>query len=193
MLNNNDSKCRPRNEVPLHKNFMLSTKHEVLLHKNYKLSGKIKQEPRGQIFSSDLMVAFFLFIIIFSAIIIFWNNMIMFSSYDVENRYIESLAVEIADTMVRTGGYPSTWENSNATTIGLAEWDRKIDSKKISAFIAMDYSQSKELMGIGGYDYFFRLVGANVTKGSLGGEVRVYTSRRIYYNGDDVLEFTLWK
>ena len=148
---------------------------------------------KGQIMSSDFLVAFFLFLILFIAVTIAWNGMLDSSITDIERKYMESIAMRITDIFVKSPGYPSNWENREIVAIGLVDHDRRIDQAKLDAFMNMDYETSKDVLGIKGYDYFFRLVRNNVTKGYLGGETAIFIERRVLYNGDDRLEFILWK
>lgn len=153
-------------------------------------------KKRGAIFSSDLMAAVVIFIIAFGVIYATWNS-ILGSTVDVERREMELTAMRAAEELVMSPGYPSNWEkDGNAVVIGLVRLNRRIDSAKLNALLGMDYEMSRERMGIAGYDYMLILNRSGVIKSSpSAGAVReiVSVKRVVDYNGEDILELTLWQ
>ena len=151
-----------------------------------------RQGCKGQIFSSDLMVAIFIFIIILGEVLATWNILIDTSAKDTELKNMEIAVTTVVDTLVKTRGYPYDWNRTGARVVGLADWDRTIDQKKLDEFMAMDYNLSKQAMGIGDFDYQFRLSKNNIVRGSVGGDTALIVRRVVFYNGVDIVEFTLW-
>lgn len=142
---------------------------------------------RGQLFSSDMIAAVFLFFIMASMILLAWNSAVDKSVQDIQRTDMEITATRILDILVKSPGYPADWENKNATVIGLVNYDRTIDTDKLNAFLGMDYNATKKIFGMP-YDYFFRL--GNYTKGVNGTE-SVFVRRMVILNGTQFLELML--
>lgn len=144
---------------------------------------------KGQLFSSDMIASVFLFFIMTSMVLFSWNSVIDKSVQNMQRQDMEITGTRILDTLVKSPGYPSDWENKNATTIGLASYDRTIDSNKLNAFLNMDYDKTREIFGMP-YNYFFKL--GNYTKG-LNGTEAVFARRAVIFNGTQFLELTISK
>lgn len=144
---------------------------------------------KGQLFSSDMIAAVFLFFTMVSIILFAWNSAIDNYVQDMQRKDMEITGTRILDILVKSPGYPTDWEDKNATTIGLAAYDRTIDADKLSAFLDMDYNTTKKIFGVP-YDYFFKL--GNYTKGINGSEA-VFARRIVIFNGAQFLELTLSK
>ncbi|MBI2971315.1 MAG: hypothetical protein HYY37_02770 [Candidatus Aenigmarchaeota archaeon] len=147
---------------------------------------------KGQLFLGDFVVAVFIFAIVLAMLAVSWDTVMERYSSQSDVQEMELKAAWIADAML-TSGKPSGWENSNTSVIGLVDHDRTISPAKLAAFSAMDYNQSKRVMGVQGYEYFFSLPASNVTKGDRGGSTRAFARRVVMYNGVEYLEFMLWK
>ena len=144
---------------------------------------------KAQLFSSDMIVAVFLFLAVASAALFAWNSAADKSVQTTQRRDMEITGTRILDILVKSPGYPIDWENKNATTIGLASYDRTIDANKLNAFLDMDYNRTREIFGIP-YNYFFKL--GNYTKGVNGTEA-VFARRAVIFNGTQFLELTILK
>ncbi len=70
---------------------------------------------------------------------------------------MELIATDIMDTLVRSNGIPGGWEDfpPSTSTFGLASSPLVVDTRKVDAFTAFDYTASKNIMGISGFQYFF--------------------------------------
>ncbi len=145
---------------------------------------------KAQVFSADVIAAVFLLVIALSIISVYWDNKMNSLQEKTELAEMYIRASQISDILAKAGGTPN-WEQRNATVIGLAIWNRIIDVRKLSAFMGMDYNKSKDILGIKGYEYYFRL--ANNTKGFLSGNKQVYIKRIVIHNGLQNMEFALSK
>lgn len=141
---------------------------------------------KAQLFSSDMIAAVFLFLLVSTFILFSWNSSIDAAAENLQRREMELAASRILDIMVKSPGYPPDWEAGNASVIGLVNYDRTIDPVKLSAFINMDYNKTKEILGTG--DYFFRL--GNYTKGA-NGTSTVFIRRMVIFNGPQLMELSL--
>ena len=89
---------------------------------------------------------------------------------------MQSTGLIISDVLIRTGGHPSDW-NETAMAIGLALGENIIDENRLRNYIFyMSYNDSKRIMGIRNFEYYFtmkdldnqtiQLDGQNIEKGS---------------------------
>ena len=95
------------------------------------------------------MLGTFLFLLIFAYFMILWQNFL--ESYDSHvSRADSSLsAIVIADQLASHTGSPEGWTESpeNASSIGLASSQGKLDSHKLAAFSTMPYAFLKRALG----------------------------------------------
>ena len=150
------------------------------------------RQNRGQIFSTDLLIALVVFILIlgmFTTVRTFSKNRL---EENMMGQELETICYTAADTLVKTPGHPVNWEddpNSPATTsIGLVKTDRVLDEGKLMALKEMAPGRLRETLRTGGNNVSIAVKG-------LGGEVIVQVgdhvegpsaimSRRIVtYNG----------
>ena len=151
---------------------------------------------KGQLITSDLVMAVFILIVMIPLIVLSFESSIDAAAENAKENDMNTAAVKISDLLVRTGGYPSNWENDINSTIvmGLASQDKTLDASKLYAFLNADYGKTKEIMNIRGYDYYFTLVNNGSAKGLLvDGEKAAFIRRIVSFNGAETLEFTLWK
>lgn len=155
------------------------------------------KKRRGAGFSTDMAIAIFIFLTLFISITIAWNSVLGSSSQNIQRKHVEMMALRIVDEFVRTGGYPSDWEDNplSALTIGLAESDRVLDVDKVQVFIDMDNETAKGILKTEGYDFQLRLVNSGITKGSEPDSDNIFFTRRVVlYNGaNETLELYLWR
>ena len=70
---------------------------------------------------------------------------------------MQSTGLIVSDVLVRTGGNPSDW-NETAMAIGLASGENILSEDKVRNFIFyMDYNDSRRIMGIRNYEYYFTM------------------------------------
>ena len=152
----------------------------------------------GQLFSMDFLAAVFIFIIVFGVLLVSWGSVIEDSIKYSERKDMELYASRIADFFVSGGGHPYNWIDApeNVTTIGLARTDRVIDKERLDAFITMDNETVRDKLRISGYNFYMRLVNADINKGFefKGDGIMALASRAVIYEGmPDVLEMYIWR
>jgi len=152
---------------------------------------------KGVAFSIDMTIAALIFIAVFISVITAWSSVLDTSSRNTERKNTEILTLRIADELVRSGGYPSNWEDDplSAMTIGLAGTNRVLDTEKVQAFINMDYETAKQILKTGGYDFQLKLINSGITKGPVPDSENIfYTRRVVLYNGaNETMELYLWR
>lgn len=135
---------------------------------------------RGQLFSGEFMLTLFIFLMLLAAVLASQDAARAAAAETAAAKELELAAIRAADALVSA--------ESNLTIV---RWNNAVNDTLLAAFLALDYVQSKERLGIAGYDYHFAL--ANWTKGSAGGNYSVVVRRAVLYNGSRLMNFTVWK
>jgi len=75
---------------------------------------------------------------------------------------LESSAISISQTLVKSNGFPADWENdaSRVEVLGLAETENILSIEKVRAFDSIPYNETGELLGIPG-DYYIEIRSAD--------------------------------
>ncbi len=156
---------------------------------------------KGQIASIDLFIAVTIFLILLGVVLNAWNLYNIRLQGNIEYEKMQLKAFYVSDMLVKSSGYPSAWEEdiSSAEAIGLALSDRDLSQQKLSAFLAMGYNTSKQMLKISPYEYSFRLrqLSNNLTLGSgmvFAGELAVTAERYVTYNDEKaIMQLTIWE
>ena len=118
---------------------------------------RINLSKKGQVVILDLIIALIIFLM--TVIFILATYSFNVSRLDRDIRY-NSLAIEsfeILDFLVKSGGYPNDWNITNVKIIGLASGDRRLSTIKIQQFAQLNYTPTKELLGIAGKEFFLQI------------------------------------
>jgi hypothetical protein len=110
---------------------------------------------KGQALASDfaISIVLFLFLIVGSAIV--WNTTVEKYSRFKDGQFMQEKVFSISDTLVRTQGYPPEWNITNVRLIGLSEGEsHMLNRSKLLVFKNIDYSLTKNIWGINGYEYY---------------------------------------
>ncbi|MFA5930498.1 MAG: hypothetical protein WC861_06460 [Candidatus Micrarchaeia archaeon] len=164
---------------------------------------------KGQLFSTEMMVSFSVFL---GAIIIFlfvWNT--MYNNYVEEqsNNKMQVVLIGISDAAVMSPGDPSNWElasGMNANSYGFASSRNTLSQSKLYAmqsYFAADYGGMKDKAGAGGYDMFVDVKDMDGSTyysfGSLADttnqSISAVTAERLALMGDEIvkLRVQLWR
>ena len=127
-----------------------------------------RQGKKGQMFSTELVLASAIFI---AAIVIFvsiWNSMLISYLEEQKSREMQVSLIGISDMLVLTPGYPTNWEADvlgNASAFGLAGSPNVISPGKALALQNLNgsYLSVKEKMGAGRFDIFLSLNNSSST------------------------------
>ncbi|MDI6798678.1 MAG: hypothetical protein QMD12_01620 [Candidatus Aenigmarchaeota archaeon] len=155
---------------------------------------------RGQIFSIDLFIAIAVFIVVFWFYILTWERLTLSLKEVQAMKGFEALALSISDSLVRFPGAPERWEEnvSNVSAIGLA-YAHVFDKNKIRNFTSLDYNRTKKLIGLDGYEFYFKVYYLNRSVFAYHGNApvnfkqAVSTKRFGLLEGEAVvMELTIW-
>lgn len=100
--------------------------------------------------------------ILAAIIILIWSQSVQNVSDTKDRLDIGLLSIEISDLLLKQAGHSTSWESDDKNfTLGLAKEDHVLDEDKVDKFLSLNYDDTKILLGIGSYDYYFSLVNAS--------------------------------
>lgn len=149
---------------------------------------------------SDLLmaIAILFFIIVLSASL--WNRSVNSMRLKEERNEMENLVLLISDQLIKGLGIPSDWNKTNVVAIGLAKEDNILDPVKVSNFINLGTNKTKNILGIGNYNFIFRLrdINENIlveygTPPINSNEVIIVRRVVLYQGRPTIMDFGLWK
>lgn len=160
---------------------------------------------KSQIWSIDLAIAFLIFL---GGLIIFYKYSI--NSIDAEKEDIDDMVLDakLLSNHLVSAGYPTDWDSSNVTQIGLTDGEMRIKKEKVEEFFGIadtDYPRSRRLLSTT-HDYYvtFEDSEGNLTKiGGIEGIGKNYQEedtkniirvvRFVYYNSSIIkLAVHIW-
>lgn len=155
---------------------------------------------QAQLFTIDFFLALFIFSILLIASMVSWNNYNSKIISEMEYNTLMNKAFQISNALVKSQGYPVSWNSENVQIIGLASDDRMLSSDKVNEFIDIPKNTTEKIFKIYEYDFYFSLknmdnvllkeYGYNLTNAKKSASIRRY----VLYDGEKaVMEFTLWK
>jgi hypothetical protein len=163
-------------------------------------------QKKAQMWSMDFTISVMMFFIALVLVLFAWNYV---ASDNYELRMLdemETTGLLVSDVLIRTPGTPADW-NTTALAIGLASDENIVDETRARNFLFyMDYNESKRIMGIRNYEYYFRmrsldnatmqLDGFPIEKGynpSVNVNIIVPVERYVLFRGEIAkLDFILW-
>src|SRR3989338_2918927 len=158
------------------------------------------RNSKGQVVSYDLMIAVFIFLLVFAFALSVWQNSIGAIAGEKVLYEMKNSAVQISNQLVITSGVPSNWHLSgDANLYGFALSRRALSLQKLNAFKALDYNSAKGKMGIADYNFYIKIeqdLNKVYEAGSAesGAEIAINSSRVVSYNGKNaIFYFTLYK
>lgn len=161
---------------------------------------------RAQMWSMDFVISAVMFFVSVVLILFAWNYVTTENYEQMVFNDMQNTGLIVSDVLVRTEGSPPDW-NTTALAIGLASDDNVIDENKLRNFMDyMSYNESKRIMGIRNFEYYFtmknldnitiQMDGKNIEKGyppSIDVNTIVPIQRyALFQEKIAKIEFTLW-
>ncbi|MFH1255983.1 MAG: hypothetical protein V1494_01690 [Candidatus Diapherotrites archaeon] len=116
---------------------------------------------RGQIFSTDFLIAISVFMVVLILSIAFLNDSLLRVESIERFNGLQEAAAAASDSLVLSVGVPFNWQNkaslSDVNAIGLADSANFLDSAKLQRFSdlnASDYNAVKEILGVSKFGLF---------------------------------------
>ena len=119
---------------------------------------------KAQAWSFDFMASVTVFFLVVITLFFVWEYTVYQNTEQMIFNEMENKALMTADMMIRTKGFPEQWNDSNVQLIGLADDENVLDETKMITFVGMDYENTKMILGIPSYEYFFQVVHLNGTQ-----------------------------
>ena len=120
---------------------------------------------RGQIFSTELMVSFSIFLAALIVFLFVWNSMYTNYREEQSDAKMQVVLIGISDSAVMSQGDPQDWEvgaGDQANSYGFASARNVLSPAKLYAmqgYFAANYSDMADKMGAGGYEFFAEVLG----------------------------------
>ena len=132
---------------------------------------------KGQVWSTDFVSSVVVFFISVVAVLFIWNYSVYSNSQQTVLNDINSLAIKISDSLVRTGGLPFGWNDSSVQLIGLASQENVLNTTKVDYLTSMGYDTLKNKLKTGGSELYLeiRYINGSVATNSSGQELAVGT------------------
>jgi hypothetical protein len=137
----------------------------------------------GQVYSSEILIAFLIFMVSFTLLIGLWDS----STTDILRtegmKTMETVGIDAAEVLVRTPGIPSNWSSNDVLALGLINESRVLSAAKIGNFThymsttdndlcpssPSNYDCNLYMLGIAGYDFYFNISYLNGSTAIAGG------------------------
>jgi len=111
---------------------------------------------KAELFSSDFIMALFLFLIAIAIFEIFYINLqAEINDYGIRDD-IQSKVNGLADVLVTSTGYPKYWDNNSVKVIGLFN-SGLINLTKFEELKKIEYYTAKRMMGVRNYEIYIEL------------------------------------
>jgi hypothetical protein len=113
---------------------------------------------KGQIFTIDLLIALFIFLLLFTTVLLFlYSNADINNSYSsyysqITSDYINNLAVQGANSLLGSQGYPTNWPSLSCSQIkqlGLMHNSLEVSSNKLYALTTLPVSCISSMLKAG--------------------------------------------
>jgi hypothetical protein len=168
-------------------------------------SNGIKSHKKAQMWSMDFVISVMMFFLSVVLILFAWNYSAAENYEQMIFNEMQTTGLIVSDVLIRTGGSPPGW-NITAMAIGLASEENSIDDARLRNFLLyMDYNNSRSIMGMRNYEYYFSmkdiddqllyLDGFPIEKGYQPYDVRmvVPTQRYVIFRGNIAkMNFIIW-
>jgi hypothetical protein len=118
---------------------------------------------KAQAWSMDFAASMVIFSTALLLILFAWNYTVQQNQEQVGFNFMENAAIAASDSLIRHGGTPEDWDQSNVVTVGLASSENVINDTKAESLMQINDTDFKRLLGIGNYEFYFEVRYANGT------------------------------
>jgi hypothetical protein len=156
---------------------------------------------RGQIFSSDLILAVVVFFILMIVVSHMWGDSTKRADTWVKREIMQRKAYQASSFLILSPGYPFSWDSNDVKVLGLTMGEQNvIGINKFNELQSMTESDIKELLNVEEYNLYIVLsyhggstIGFVGTAPSANAtEIISIDSYVVYNNGLAVLDLRLW-
>ncbi len=155
---------------------------------------------KAQLWSLDMALSFLIFFSAMMSVMFAWNYISADTVQSQELREMQLKSMTLSDSLIRTPGIPSDWNESTVQVIGIAYDDNTLDEEKVDEFVNMSYIKAKSLLDIWPYEFYFEVkdINGTVYKNSTlaidsDSTTVIHAERYATYNGRIVkVKFAIW-
>lgn len=108
----------------------------------------IEKKRKAQTISMDFYTSLIIFIMILGLSISLWDDSIKDVSWSIQVQEMNNYANKIADSLIRSQGYPLDWTNETVDVLGLVEKSHILNHEKA---LEMKNISSGKMAGLFGY------------------------------------------
>ena len=116
---------------------------------------------RAQAWSMDFAASMVIFSTALLLMLFAWNYSVQQSHDQTSFNVMENAVIAASDSLIRHGGSPEGWNQSNVVTIGLSSSENVINETKAESLMQMNETDLKRLLGIGNYEFYLEIRYAN--------------------------------
>lgn len=124
---------------------------------------------KAQVWSFDFAASVIVFFMIMSVLFFVWQYTTIQNEDQMLFNDMENSALTITDTLIRTRGFPEYWNASNVEILGLASEENVLNETKLLMFVQMGYDDSKRILGVPAYQFYFQVLHLNGTQATANG------------------------
>ena len=92
---------------------------------------------KAQAVMTDIIIAFLIYMVILVSITLTYNKYVARLNEQLLIQEVRNKVYGVSDLLVRSPGYPESWNSSTVHTFGLAIADRNLSQEKIDNFFGM--------------------------------------------------------
>jgi hypothetical protein len=115
---------------------------------------------KAELFSTDFLISFFVFLSAFIIIAAYYQNLQTDVSETNIRNHMYSKAISIASLLATTSGYPKYWDNNTVEVIGLYD-SGKFNLTKFEELKNIPYQDIRTKLGTGVYNINITLINAS--------------------------------
>jgi len=116
-----------------------------------------KSMKKAQAVSLDFYASLFIFIIILALGITMWHNSVQNTSWNIKIQEMDNYANKIADSLIRSQGYPPNWDNNTVELLGLVETSHILDYQKALEMKNISADKMESLFGYISYNLYIEI------------------------------------
>ncbi len=146
-------------------------------------------DRKGQMLSPDFVLGFVIFSMVLIIGFTLWDVSYRRSVWFYDIELMQDKALYASSKLINTPGVPQDWDTSNVVMVGLKDNESlALSTDKILGFRRIEYNRSKELLGIGSFDYYINVTDSSDKQLKIDGVVHGVAAVFASQAGDNVIK-----
>lgn len=144
---------------------------------------------KGQMLSPDFVLGLVIFSIVLIIGFTLWDVSYRRSVWFYDIELMQDKALYASSKLLNTPGVPQDWDTTNVVMVGLKDNESlALDADKILNFRRLGYNNSRELLGIGSFDYYINVTDSSGKQLKIDGVVHGIAAVFASQGGDNVIK-----